>query len=348
VHGRWQPVVMLWALALSVNVSAQQSYTAPLHVPRGPVTFVPEDPALSSADSPGKHVIRSEDSFGDHMVSTYTRPLMHPAPAPQGRVSINDPLWGITAATIDRPVGWSFVGSVHRDNPCSPDDPEIAFRLKSPDGVVVEYMTPFFTSSVQHYGGGTHSVHCGVDAPGTLSAATILSHYILPSLYPGARILSPPEDTPGAAEWVKQSVGKLGTDSITAEAKRIRIGLLFHGRPGEAWIAVQTRFLHGSGYEASISIVTTVIAPAGHLDEAAKRANSFELQFDPEWSRRETERSAAVAAENKKRLNNTYVPAQNNLIGDHKSNPGQHPIDPGYHRGDYQSAPQSPRSSPQP
>jgi hypothetical protein len=334
---------LLLASSLSASLAAQQPLPVPSRytqapsplVPQGPIVFIPEEPGISPLKSPGKHVVVSRNEYGDRIESIYTIPPMQPSTVPPGRASIPDPDWGISAGSLKLPAGWNFVGSIHRDNPCALGEPEVAFRLTSPDGIMIEMTTSFFTSSVNAYTDRFKAARCIVTTSRPLSSATLLSLYILPSLYPGARILSQPEDTPNAAEWIKQSTGTLNGDRTAADAQRIRIGLTFQGHPSEGWVGAQTQFLYGVNYRASSSVVTTVIAPIGRLDEGIKVADGLDLQVSPEWSRKQKIASDQAAADFKKKFAHPRRPPSSPSLEDHLPGEGTPPIDPNYHSKDY-------------
>ena len=189
-------------------------------------------------------------------------------------VTIVDPVYGMTAATMNVPVGWKYAGAVVRAGGCHAGPwPSLAWTVVSPDGVTAIAGLPAVAwswSSDPAFQKRMEKMCAGVDVH---SATGFLVNIAVPNMHPGAKIVGVVGADPGdAAALAKQQASMRAifpAGQAIVEAARVRVQYTRGGQMVEemisAAISCQTvPAIHQMNCSTQGTLVER--APLGHLD----------------------------------------------------------------------------------
>jgi hypothetical protein len=231
------------------------------------------------------------------------------------RVEVEDPVYRMTAYTLEIPDGWKYAGAIARPTGCHSNGAALKYTAQSPDGLTAMVLLPgvaWSWSSSESMQKIMESSHCpAIDID---SAASFLVNIAVPNLHPNAKVLGvfpllPEGQAALAAQLEKERRQNVEMakrynakpQKLTLEGARVRVQYERDGQPVEEMIvsvidcnestmpgvykqpAYQQRSCFSRG-----TIITR--APLGHLDEmmalAQFQALSKTLQANPEWQSR--------------------------------------------------------------
>ena len=233
------------------------------------------------------------------------------------RVEVNDPVYQMTAYTLEIPDGWKYAGAIARPTGCHSNGAALKYTAQSPDGLTAMVFLPgvaWSWSGSESMRKIMESSHCpAIDID---SAASFLVNIAVPNLHPNAKIVAVlpllPEGQAALAaqlEKERQQNAEMARrynakpQKLTLDGARVRVQYERGGQPVEEMIvsvidcnestmpgvykqpAYQQRTCFSRG-----TIITR--APVGHLDElmalAQFQALSKTLQANPDWQSRLT------------------------------------------------------------
>ena len=227
----------------------------------------------------------------------------HGAGGGMHRVSIDDPMFGASAYSLNIPSGWKFEGSIRHDVSCSPGDAFQTYRLTSPDGKsVISVRAPFFTAYPAQMIQGMNFNGCGVIAQ-FVPTGQLLTQYVIPQFAPQAH-MEPAERLPNVDQWGEQLSFLPGIPDAQQDASRVKISYTEGGQAYEAWIVGLTLFkkVNAQGWGFSKTVIGTVRAPQGHLAEAEANLNwALKLSVNQAWLQQEENRMDQATAQSQAR-----------------------------------------------
>lgn len=219
------------------------------------------------------------------------------------RVEVKDPAYGTTAATINIPAGWKFVGTILRPGGChAPAFPAagLSFTALSPDGITAFVSLPgvswTWTSDGSNLMGAKCPSNMNID-----TADAFLLNIAIPNLHPNAKVvgvLPNPQNMRDALEQQnQQETARLRQSRMQGKAindyGRVRLEYDRDGQPVEEIVGtriycmevlmpmpMQRPRTQRNCYSMGTSIVR---APKGYLDEL-KRISPPEA--NQEWNNR--------------------------------------------------------------
>jgi hypothetical protein len=233
------------------------------------------------------------------------------------RVEVTDPVYQMTAYTLEIPAGWKYAGTIARPPGCHSNGASITYTAQSPDGLTAMVFLPgvaWSWSSSPAMQRIMESSHCpAVDID---SAASLLVNIAVPNLHPHARIVAVlpllPEGQAALAGQLEKERQQnaamarqygLPPQKLTLDGARVRVQDERDGRAVEEIIATVVECNESpapamigqpASQRRSCSSRGTAItrAPLGQLDAlmATPQFKSLHktLQVNPEWQSRLT------------------------------------------------------------
>ena len=239
----------------------------------------------------------------------------HSAWANTRRVEITDPVYQMTAYTLEVPATWKYAGIIARPPGCHSTGASMKYTTQSADGLTAIVFLPgvaWSWSSSPNMQRIMEQTHCpGVDID---SAASLLVNIAVPNLHPNAKIVAVlpllPEGQARIAEQLTKAREQNAAmarqygqqpQKLTIDGARVRVQYERDGQQVEEMISAvidcnesQMPALAGqpASTRRSCSSRGTVMtrAPLGHLDELMAlpqfKAFSGSLQPNPTWQAR--------------------------------------------------------------
>jgi hypothetical protein len=189
-------------------------------------------------------------------------------------ITIVDPRYSMTAATMNVPVGWKYAASVERPAGCHAGPyPSLVWTVVSPDGVTAMAGQPAVAwswSSDPAFQKRMEKMCAGVDVH---SATGFLVNIAVPNMHPGAKIIGVfPADVGDAAMLAKQQAqarAVFPAGQAIVEAARVRVQYSRGGQMVEEMIsaAINCQTVPAI-HQMNCSTQGTLVerAPLGHLD----------------------------------------------------------------------------------
>ncbi len=207
-------------------------------------------------------------------------------------IEITDPVYQMTAYTMEIPAGWKYAGIIARPAGCHSNGAAIKFTAQSPDGTTAIVFLPgvaWTWSGSANMQKIMEQSHCpGIDIE---TAASFLVNIAVPNLRPNAKIVEVlpllPEGQAALADQLEKSRQQNAVmaqqynakpQKLTLDGARVRIQYDREGQPVEEMVsavincnetAMPALFNQPAYQQRSCSSRGTSItrAPLGHLDE---------------------------------------------------------------------------------
>jgi hypothetical protein len=229
------------------------------------------------------------------------------------RVTVQDPLYGMTAASLEIPSNWLFAGTVARPPGCTAAGPAVKYVAQSPDELTALEVFPGFSwvwNSDQSFSRLLQQQHCAVHS--FLSAAEFLKQVALPKLRPGAEVISIEPPKPEMQAKLDAALAQFNAQSAQMAAQyrqpaprnifegaHAHVRSLRGGKKVEEEIATVIRctVMQMPGlyrmpaqtkHQCSANVVTVVRAPDGQLESLRPRFEAIMKTYkqDQQWAQR--------------------------------------------------------------
>jgi hypothetical protein len=233
------------------------------------------------------------------------------------RVEVTDPVYQMTAYTLEVPTGWKYANTIARDPSCHGNGAALKYTVESPDGLTAILLLPgtawswSSSSQMQQVMASSHCPAVDID-----SAASFLLSIAVPNLRPKAKVVAVlpllPEGQASLADQLQKERQQnaattrqygLPPQKVTLDGARVRVQYERDGQPVEEMISAVIDCTESqlpalprqpvATRRFCFSRSTVIMrAPLGHLDELIAlpqvQGLSRSVQVNPEWQARLT------------------------------------------------------------
>lgn len=234
-----------------------------------------------------------------HSSGTATR--MASAGGASKSVQVNDPAWGMIAATVTIPANWGFAGTIVHVSNCAVTGHSLKLNAESPDQLTgVETLPALQSMWISDPRTMAQLRQQGCPVSQSVHAADFVQNVILPHTHPNARVIGaqpfadfqPIVDAKLASLRQARAQGTGANQPMpTVEGTRVRISYERNGHAEEENILAVVMCMpfnlpNLSTIGCLADSITSVHAPAGQLDAMFAAKPVLNTTFNPAWEAR--------------------------------------------------------------